>query len=125
MAGGAARLILNGVAVIEVRSNPGSAPVVQVRGSVIVAPVTVSGTKTYTNDDSQRLQPDQHVDPDVQRDGELRGRLQPQCLPGHWHDHDRWCDEQLHDHGAGGRDIIKPAAKVLAVGKTDVVVLSA
>lgn len=53
-AGGSARIINGGIAYVEVDSNPGSAPVVQVRGNVILAPSDIGTTKTYTNDDSDR-----------------------------------------------------------------------
>ena len=52
--GGAARIIMNGIAIVEVRSNAGSAPVVLVRGNVIVAPVDIGTTKSYANDDSDQ-----------------------------------------------------------------------
>lgn len=50
-AGGTARLVNGGVAIVEVDSNPGSAPVVLVRGDVVLAPTDVGTTKTYDNDD--------------------------------------------------------------------------
>ena len=44
------RLVNGGLAVVHVRSNPGTAPVVEVRGEVIVPPTAVT-TKTYDADD--------------------------------------------------------------------------
>jgi hypothetical protein len=52
--GGSARIINGGIAYVEVDSNAGSAPIVQVRGNVILAPSDIGTTKTYTNDDSDR-----------------------------------------------------------------------
>ena len=119
VAGGAARLILNGVAVVEVRSNPGSAPAVQVRGSVIVAPVTVSGTKTYTNDDSNNVY--NLTSTSTQTFSATANYAAGYNLvPArrYRHDHDRWCDEQLHDHGAGGREHHQACREGAAAGKT-------
>lgn len=50
VAGGSARLINGGLAVVEVNALSGG-PIVTVRGNVIVPPVDVGGTKTYDNDD--------------------------------------------------------------------------
>jgi hypothetical protein len=50
--GGTVAVLVNGgIAVVEVDSNPGSAPVVLVSGNVIIAPVQVNSTKTYDDDD--------------------------------------------------------------------------
>ena len=67
-AGGSARGVNGGLAIVEVRSNAGSAPVVLVRGNILVPPVDVGGTKTYDNDDSgMSLQVDDYVVADVRR----------------------------------------------------------
>jgi len=51
--GGSARLVNDGAVVVEIDSNPGSAPVVLVRGDVVVAP-TSTGERTYAADDHGR-----------------------------------------------------------------------
>jgi hypothetical protein len=50
--GGAARGVNGGLAIAEVKSNAGTAPVVLVRGDVLIAPTDVGTTKTYDNDDA-------------------------------------------------------------------------
>jgi len=50
-AGGTARLVNGGRGYVWVRSNAGSAPVVEVFGEIIAAPTVTAGAKTYDNDD--------------------------------------------------------------------------
>lgn len=51
VSGGIEQLVNGGVAIVEVDSNAGSAPVVLVRGDIILVANQVAGIKTYDNED--------------------------------------------------------------------------